>query len=205
MIRKSHNLLGALAMVLWLGLTLAPVVLAEETWQEFEHSSLDALFASTQHPATSFQTASLDQVSVWFPKSNGHAARQAEELRQLTSDYFAAAMVERGMTLTASTDDDDSAVIVRVQLIDLRSLPGEGNVPDWANNFRFPVAPGRVTMIAELVDAASGQTILRMADLQNSTVVDMPDALDGMLRQWGDIVAQHAVVVPGRLQLVEVR
>ena len=188
-------------LLLWLGLMLAPAVLADEAWLELEHPSLDARYASSRQPTAQYRAARLDAVSVWFPDASADAARHAEELRQLTGDYFEAAIVDRGLALTGSGSDDNGVVIVRVQLIDLRALAGDGTIPDWAGNFRFRVASGRVTLVAELVDAVTGKTVLRMADLQDIPTIDTPAAVDRMLQHWGDIVAQHAVVLPGALQL----
>lgn len=191
-------------LLLWLGLMLAPAVLADEAWLELEHPSLDALYASSRQPSAQYRAAKLDAVSVWFPDATADAARHAEELRQLTGDYFEAAIVDRGLALTGSGSDGsdgNGVVIVRVQLIDLRALAGDGNIPDWAANFRFRVAAGRVTLVAELVDAVTGKTVLRMADLQDIPTIDTPAAVDRMVQHWGDIVAQHAVVLPGALQL----
>lgn len=192
-------------LLLWLGLMFAPAANADERWLELEHPSLDALFASGDRRATSYAAATLDTVSVWFPNDGVDAARHAEELRQLTSDYFEAAIAAQGMALTGSGDvgAHDDVVVVRVQLIDLRSLPGNGSVPDWAENYRFRVAPGRVTLVAELIDAATGQAVLRMADLQDLMSVDTPATVDRMLQHWGDIVAQNTVALPVSLKLAQ--
>lgn len=192
MTKDSLRFLVAATLLLWLGLMFAPALLADEAWQQLEHPSLDALFASGHQPVTPYAAAKLDAVSVWFPNDDKQAARRADDLRQMTTDYFEAAIAARGMSITGA----GNVVIVRVQLIDLRSMPGDGIVPDWADNFRFRVASGRVTLVAELVDAATGQTVLRMADLQDSPLDDTPAAVDRALRHWGDIVAQNTVTLP---------
>lgn len=203
MTRDSLRIAIAATALLWLGLMFAPPLLADEAWQELEHPSLDALFAGSSQRVTPYAAARLDAVSVWFPDDNVRAARHAEQLRQLTSDYFKAAIAARGMAVTANGDagNVDDVVVVRVQLIDLRSLPGDSMVPEWAERFRFRVAAGRVTLVAELADAATGQTLLHMADLQDSLFVNSPATFDRMLQQWGDIVAQHAVTLPASPQL----
>lgn len=199
--KDSLRIVIAATILLWFGLLLAPVVLADEGWQQLEHPSLDALFRSNAPPVAPYTAATLDAVSVWFPDDSLSAAQRAEDLRQMTSDYFEAAMAARGMTVAGDGSRVNDTVIVRVQLIDLRSMPGDGIVPAWASNFRFRVAAGRVTLVAELVDAATGQTVLRMADLQDSPAVDTRQAVDRMLRHWGDIVAQNAVALPGTPKL----
>lgn len=205
MTRDRLRIAIAATTLLWLGLIFTPPLLADEAWQELEHPSLDALFASSSQRVASFAGARLDAVSVWFPDDNMQAARRAEQLRQLTSDYFEAAIAARGMTVTANADASgvDDVVVIRVQLIDLRSLPGDSIVPEWTKRFRFRVAAGRVTLVAELADAATGQTLLHMADLQDSPFVDSPETVDRMLQQWGDIVAQHAVSMPASTQLAQ--
>lgn len=197
----------AATLLLWFGLMFAPALLADEAWQQLEHPSLDALFASSNLPARSYAGAKLDAVSVWFPDDNVQAARHAEELRQLTSNYFEAAIAARGLTVTDSIDDSrvTDVVVVRVQLIDLRSVQGAGIARDWAKNFRFRIAAGRVTLVAELVDAATGQTVLRMADLQDGPSVDTTATIDRMLQRWGEIVAQNASALPVSPTLAKAR
>ena len=192
--KDSLRFVIAATLLLWLGLMFAPAVLADEAWQQLEHPSLDALFASSEQPATSYAAAKLDTVSVWFPGETEQAASHAEELRRLTSDYFEAAIAARGIAAAGGGADD--TVVVRVQLIDLRALPGDGIVPDWARDFRFRVASGRVTLVAELVDAATGRTVLRMADLQDSPPDDTPATVERMLQHWGDVIAQNASTLP---------
>lgn len=201
--KDSLRFVIAATLLLWLGLMFAPALLANESWQEIEHPSLDALFASSNRPVTSYAAAKLDTVSIWFPDGDQQAARRADDLRQLTGNYFEAAIAAHGMTLADDDGDADDVVIVRIQLIDLRSLSGDGIAPDWAKNFRFRVASGRVTLVAELVDAATGQTVLRMADLQDAASIDRPAAIDRVLQHWGDVVAQHAVTVAGTPKLAQ--
>lgn len=198
MTKDSLRFVIAATLLLWLGLIFAPALLADEAWQQLEHPSLDALYASGNQPVTSYAAATLDAVSVWFPSDNMQAARHAEELRQLTRAYFEAAIAARGMAVAdnAERSSVNDVVVVRVQLIDLRSLPGDGIAPAWAEDFRFRVASGRVTMVAELVDAATGRTMLRMADLQDVSSLNTPAMVDRMLQHWGDIVAQNAVTLP---------
>lgn len=200
--KDSLRIAIATTLLLWLGLMFAPALLAAEAWQELEHASLDALFASNVQPSASYRFARIEPVSVWFPNDGIQAARHAEELRQLTGDHLQAAITARGL---AVADAGDKLVVVRVQLIDLRSLPRDGDVPAWADAYRFRVAAGRVTLVAELIDAATGHTVLRMADLQDSQFVDTPAAIERMLHHWGDIVARNAEALPGPLQLARAR
>lgn len=205
MTRESHRILLVSAFVFWLGLMVAPAALADDTWQQLEHSSLDALFVNVRTPLESYRTATLDPVSVWFPADDALAARQADELRLTTQDHFAAAIAARGMLPPGAGGSQDAGepVTVRVQLIDLRALPSDGALPEWAENFRFRVAPGRVTLVAELVDAESGMTVVRMADLQDSSFAGTPAAVDRTLQHWSDVVALSAEWLPGARQVAQ--
>lgn len=205
--KDSLRIAIATTLLLWLGLMFAPALLAAEAWQELEHASLDALYASNNQPSASYRFARIEPVSVWFPNDGIQAARHAEELRELTGDHLQAAIKARGLAVADGpvADAGDKVVVVRVQLIDLRSLPGDGDVPAWADAYRFRVAAGRVTLVAELIDAATGHTVLRMADLQDSQFVDTPAAIERMLQHWGDIVARNAEAPPGPLQLARAR
>ena len=207
MTRESHRISFVSAVSVWLWLACAPSLAAGEPWTELEHPSLDALFVNSLQPVPSYASATLGNVSVWFPEGDRGASTLAEELRALTRDRFEAAIEARGMAPAGnrSRPPAGDTVVVRVQLIDLRALPGDGYVPQWAKAFRFRVAAGRVTLVAELIDEKTGRTVLRMADLQDTTFVDTPAAVDRMLQQWGAIVARNARSLPGPRQLAATR
>ncbi|MEL6369021.1 MAG: hypothetical protein AAFQ16_13790, partial [Pseudomonadota bacterium] len=66
----------------------------------------------------------------------------------------------------------------------------------WQRRFKFNVAPGRVTMVAELIDAQTGNAIVRMADMQDDADSGFAVDLQSALTHWSTIVAT-AVATPG--------
>lgn len=202
MTRDSRTILITTGFLLWLTLIFAPALMAEEAWQEIEHPTLDFLFASRSRPASAYRDIRLDPVSVWYPGDNHEASRLAEELRELTSVQFAAALEARGLNVVnqPAVDSGSNLLIVSIQLIDLRRTDPFESTASLAGNFRFRVVPGRVTMVAEFRDAESGRVVVRMADLQDPAS-PAAGAIDRMLENWGDIVAANIIKLPGVAQL----
>lgn len=182
-------------MLLWLGLMFAPVLLADEEWQPIEHPDFDLMFVATNAPAGVYQNVYLEPVSVWFPRESGEAA--ARLLRQRADEQFRAAVRAFGMHLAA--EPDDASMILRIQLIDLRGQSASDADLEWARRFRFRVRPGRVTLVAEFLDAASGRVVARIADLETSQAdtsgVDLD--LDRTLAIWGEAVASGVAATAG--------
>lgn len=202
MTRDSRTVLITTGFLLWLALIFAPALMAEEAWQEIEHPTLDFLFVSRSRPASTYRDIRLDPVSVWYPHDNQEAPHLAEELRKRTSVQFAAALKARGLNIVNqwAGDSEGKLLIVTIQLIDLRRTDPFESAATLAGNFRFRVVPGRVTMVAEFRDAATGRVVLRMADLQDPAS-PAADAIDRMLESWGDIVAANIINLPGVAQL----
>ncbi|MEO1421166.1 MAG: hypothetical protein AAFU66_09470, partial [Pseudomonadota bacterium] len=65
----------------------------------------------------------------------------------------------------------------------------------WQRRFKFDVAPGRVTMVAELIDAKTGNAVVRMADMQDDADSGFAVNLQSALTNWSTIVAT-AVATP---------
>ena len=80
-------------------------------------------------------------------------------------------------------------MIVRVQFIDFTATPVSEEALAWMRNFSFDVKPGRVTMVTELIDARSGNTVIRMADMQDGMSQGIAGDLQPALTGWSNIVA----------------
>lgn len=182
-------------MLLWLGLMFAPVLLADEAWQPIEHPQFDLMFVAADAPAGIYQNVYLEPVSVWYPSDFGEAS--AELLRQRADAHFRDAIRAYGMRLVA--EPDDASMILRIQLIDLKSGPVSDADVEWARRFRLPVEPGRVTLVAEFLDAASGRVVARIADLEDTLAgaADVDFALDRALAVWGEALASGAAATAG--------
>ena len=149
----------------------AAPLMAADDWQRIEHPTLDMLFTST----------TVDTVRDWAARELGSA--------------FAAS----GLELADAPWRD--TMIVRVQFIDFTDTPVSEEALAWARRFRFNVEPGRVTMVAELIDARTGNTVLRMADMQDDPASGLSDGLQSALTGWSSLVASAVVTPTSRVQL----
>ncbi|MEM8547266.1 MAG: DUF3313 family protein, partial [Pseudomonadota bacterium] len=156
--------------LLSLGLVAAPLM-AAEGWQQMEHPTLDMLFINSSVDMALYEQVSLEPVSVWYPAETQSAADRAERLRTSTVAEFGRAFAAGGLELTEADADGD--LLVRVQLIDFTNISNMDDVLEWQRRFKFSVEPGRVTMVVELIDAQTGQAIVRIADMQEGSSVGL--------------------------------
>lgn len=199
--QDSLRLLITTNMLLWLGLMFAPALLADEAWQPIEHQDFDLMFVATDTPAGIYQNVYLEPVSVWYPGGSGEASAQL--LRQRADERFRGAIRDFGMRLAA--EPDDASMILRIQLIDLKSGAVSDADIEWARTFRFRVQPGRVTLVAEFLDAASGRVVARIADLEDSPAgaPGVAFELDRALAVWGEALASGAAATAGASLLAD--
>lgn len=189
-INRLRMILAAGA-VLWLGLGATPLMAADD-WQRVEHPTLDMLFTSTAADVAGYDTVYLEPVSVWYPSEHAGAANRTDTLRDWAASELGNAFAAQGLDVAEAPAPD--ALIVRVQFIDFTQTPVSDEALAWKRRFRFDVEPGRVTMVAELIDANTGSAVVRMADMQDESS-ELSDDLQSALTGWSTIVA-GAVVSP---------
>ena len=186
--RDWTKLLISSCTLLWLGLMIAPAIVAADELQQVDYPDIDFLF-SADGSDNDYTQVFVEPVSVWYP--TGHGEASAHDLRRLASGHVENALSARGLELVDAPTR--GGLIVRVQYIDLTASPASANILEWAGQFRFRVEPGRITIVAEARDAATGDVLLRMADLQDEDYVEAGAgaALHFALRHWGDVIAAN--------------
>ena len=176
------------SLLLWLGLMLAPPFAVADELVDIAHADVDFLFTTVATPKD-YENIVLEPVSVWYPTDDEAATASVDRLRQRAIGEFADAAMSRGLAL--HTEEVGNAIVARIQYIDLTTADAE---PEWANQFQFRVAPGFVTIVAELRDAESGDVLVRMANLQDGHqgATDLDTLLDAALKANVDeIVASN--------------
>ena len=104
-------------------------------------------------------------------------------------------------SLNVVSEPTENALGVHVELIDLKAAPVTAELLDWAKGYRFKVQPGRVTLVAELRDVATGQVLIRMADLEDDASTATESQIDAALEQWGDVIAASIITHVNGAQL----
>ena len=179
--------------VLLLGLSTTPDAAADE-WRSIEHPTLDMLFKSVDADLTRFDSVYVEPVSVWYPMKTESALKRANTLRERAANELEQALVADGVQL-ADTPSTTNAMIIRLQLLDFSDMRDSAQARAWQRRFKFDVAPGRVTMVAELIDAKTGNAVVRMADMQDDADSGFAVNLQSALTNWSTIVAT-AVATP---------
>ncbi len=188
----------AASAALWLGLTSAPLVAADD-WQRIEHPTLDLLFTSTAADVAGYERVYLEPVSVWYPTERAAAVDRADTLRDRAASELGSAFAANGLEVVDAPGR--AAMIVRVQLIDFSDTPVSEEALAWKRRFRFSVEPGRVTMVAELIDSRTGNAAVRMADMQDDTDSALSDDLQSALTGWSNLVATAVALPASEVQL----
>ncbi len=183
----------AAVAVLLLGLSTTPDAAADE-WRSIEHPTLDMLFKSVDADLTRFDSVYVEPVSVWYPTETESALKRANTLRERAANELGQALVADGVQL-ADTPSTTNAMIIRLQLLDFSDMRDSAQARAWQRRFKFDVAPGRVTMVAELIDAKTGYAIVRMADMQDGADSGFAVNLQSAITNWSTIVAT-AVATP---------
>ena len=188
----------AATAVLWLGLNAGPLRAADD-WQRIEHPTLDMLFTSTATDVAGYDRVYLEPVSVWYPSESAAALDRVASLRDRAASELGNAFAANGLEIADAPGRN--TMIVRIQLIDFTDTPVSEEALAWKRRFRFGVEPGRVTMVAELIDARTGNTVVRMADMQDEQSPELSDGLRSALTGWSHIVAAAVVAPTGEVQL----
>lgn len=177
-IRDSIKTFISAVALLWLGLMLAPAIASADDLIEVGHPDVDFLYTSTKQ-SDSYSNIVLEPVSVWYPSGDDAGIESADRLRQQAIGEFADAAIAHGLALHTSGVGD--AIVARIQYIDLTNATAD---PQWADQFQFRVAPGFITIVAEVRDAETGDVLVRMANLQDgdSSGHDLETLLDAALK-----------------------
>lgn len=188
--RDWTKLLISSCALLWLGLIIAPAIVVADELEQVEFSNIDFLFTN-DGVDDDYRQVYVEPVSVWYPTGNRGSEASAHELRRLAAGHVENAFSEHGLELVDAPTE--GALTVRIQYVDLTAVTASTEALDWANQFRFRVEPGKITIVAEARDAQTGDVLLRMADLQDKS--DAPGgtgiALHLALRHWADVIAAN--------------
>lgn len=192
------KIMAAASAVLWLGLSAAPLMAADD-WQRIEHPTLDMLFTSAAADFAGYERVYLEPVSVWYPTGSAAAVDRVDTLRDWAASELGSAFAANGLEVADAPGPN--AMIVRVQFIDFTDTPVSEEALAWKRRFKFNVEPGRVTMVAELIDARTGDAVVRMADMQDEQASGLSDDLQSALTGWSNLVAAAVAVPTGEVQL----
>ena len=198
MATSKIKMMLAMSAVFWFSLSAAPVMAADD-WQRIEHPTLDLLFTSSAAPFAGYERVYLEPVSVWYPTESATTPDRVATLRDWAARELGTAFIANGLEIADSPGQN--TMIVRIQFIDFMDTPVSAQALAWKRRFAFDVEPGHVTMVAELIDASTGDTVVRMADMQDEAASGLSDDLHSALTGWSHIVATTVVSPVSEVQL----
>ena len=152
-----------------------------------------------RHERIDHRQINLEPVSVWYPTESATTPDRVATLRDWAARELGTAFIANGLEIADSPGQN--TMIVRIQFIDFTDTPVSAQALAWKRRFAFDVEPGHVTMVAELIDASTGDTVVRMADMQNEAASGLSDDLHSALTGWSHIVATTVVSPVSEVQL----
>ena len=200
MTMSKMKLMAVVGALFWFSLSAAPLMAADH-WQRIEHPTLDRLFTSSAASIAGYDRVYLEPVSVWYPSESAAALERVDTLRDRAARELGSAFAANGLEIADAPGPN--TMIVRVQFIDFSDTPVSAQALAWKRRFTFDVEPGHVTMVAELIDASTGDTVVRMADMQDKAAPDIADDLQSALTGWSNIVATTVVSPVSEVQLAK--
>ena len=190
--------MAAVSALFWFGLGAAPLMAADD-WQRIEHPTLDMLFTNAAADLAGYGQVYIEPISVWYPTANATAEDRVAKLRDWAASELGTAFSLNGLEVTEAPGPN--TMIIRIQFIDFTDTPVSAQALAWKRRFTFDVEPGHVTMVAELIDASTGDTVVRMADMQDDAAPGLSDELQSALAVWSNIVATTVVSPSSEVQL----
>ena len=161
--------------------------LSVEEWQMLD-TELDFAFVSEDAPYVENQEVFIDPVNVWYPSAVGDA-ETIQKLQDETIEALTAALVKAGYSVLETPKSD--GLRLHVELIDLKLHPLPDGKNPWEDRFMFDVAPGHMTVVAELRDMKTDAVLLRIADKEKDldTALEPWAQAQQQLSHWSEAIA----------------
>lgn len=153
--------------ILGMGSAVRADSVSTETWTQVDQTQLDFLFVRAGVEFGGFEKIMIDPLSVWHPGGQSHEGH-ITRLRRLFESSFAHKLEDAGFVIV----DRPGASVLRlhVEVIDLKLSEADDFRLD--ERFLFDVSPGKITLVAELLDSLSNEVLLRIADKEKSAPAD---------------------------------
>jgi len=191
---RIGNILERLCLCLCFGLWFLLVsgwVVADEVWLKDNESRFDVSYRLNGAAVTGYRKVMLDPLSVWYADQTDQArvAANVTALQERFGQVFSETLQANGFVLV---DNPGEAVLcLHVEIVDLRVNDHSAQQLSWSERFSFPVAPGHMTLVAEVRDTETGDVLLRVADQEDAVESgDLWSLVDQIFAGWaGDIAA----------------
>ena len=191
---RIGSILERLCLCLCFGLWFLLVsgwAVADGVWLKDNESRFDVSYRLSGAAVTGYRNVMLDPLSVWYADQTdeARAAANVATLQEHFSQVFSETLQANGFVLV---DDPGEAVLcLHVEIVDLRVNDHSTRQLAWSERFSFPVAPGHMTLVAEVRDTGTGDVLLRVADQEDAVESgDLWSLVDQIFAGWaGDIAA----------------
>ncbi len=174
--------------------TLFMVKAARADWQAVDNQHLDYAFFNTGAQPRMYNKVLIDPLTVWYAADESQDTGVLESNVNLLRIRFQAAVQEELDARQIEVADEPGPGVLRlhVELVDLKINIGKANRNPWGDRFAFQTMPGRMTVVAELKDAQTGQVLFRLADLESESVNEAAvwGEVDAALSSWSYALGQ---------------
>ncbi|MEO0996474.1 MAG: hypothetical protein AAFX58_03050, partial [Pseudomonadota bacterium] len=147
--------------------------LGADEFERLDTAGLDLFYVARGADDAGYRHVVVDDAAVWHSAEPLYGSDAARRLR----DGFAAAVVEAlgEHGIAVSPVAKPSTLRLSVQLIDLKLHAAPGGIDAWSRRFVFDVEPGRLTLVARITDANTGEILAQLADLEKGALSYQPE------------------------------
>jgi len=194
-----------IVVFIWLTLIVLGCRTTEvNVYHKVSNSRLDQVYVKPGVDFSKYHKVLLDPLGVGYVKNVSQAPDSGDVERM--RNYFSKALKEALEDRYHIVNEPGPNVLrLRAQIIDLKLTRPESEVTLPAKKYKFAMLPGQMTLVGELQDSISGETLVKGADLEkedefsdDSTSLSDWDAVEKAFRRWAKIFRLWMDEVHGR-------
>ena len=190
--RILNNVLAKLSAWLMTASIAACATTTVDKYVAVPNARLDQAFVKPGADLGKYHSVYVEPISVWFPR-RAQLGPTEDQLERAQGIFSAA--VEEALTADGGYPvvyaRGPGVLTVRAQFV---AFTDDAAAAQALSNYTFVTEPGKVTLVAELIDSQTGETLLRAADVEKSdeySIVDNPEdrwgEIEAAVRRWANI------------------
>ena len=186
--------INKIVFLFWLTLLVLGCRTTEvNVYHKVSNSRLDQVYVKPGVDFSKYHKVLLDPLGVGYVKTVSQApySRDVERMQNYFSKALKEALEDR---YDIANEPGPDVLRLRAQIIDLKLTHPGSEVALPAKKYKFAMLLGQMTLVGELQDSISGETLVKGADLEkedefsdDSTSLSDWDAVEKAFRRWAKI------------------
>ena len=154
-----------------------------DVWVAVDAPGVDQAYATPGAAKEELTHYVIEPIGYWHLSANADTALM-DDVKNALQHRFVAQLEASGLApATAANKSAATTLVVRLQVVDLLLQPPTEFDPAIAARYRFDMAPGHMTLVAEFANG-TGASLLRIADMQDNANVAGWSGVETLLAGW---------------------